>query len=212
LTMWYWIAPGVESFTQQNLLGGIPSLLQPVIYWIVRRKMLRRYELAGLARHSRAELLSLADRQLDALAALMAGSNDAEVDDFNDDGDDDRKPPVYVLGTAAPTTLDCAVFGILSQLVLAGNARVQAVAASSSAAAASRGGRSRQPPPPGHQQQPLGAAKVDTELARAVTPGMVQYVRRFGRAWFPDFASGVSYETWRWLEADARAAQAARQQ
>ncbi|KAJ1560538.1 hypothetical protein HK405_006742 [Cladochytrium tenue] len=198
LSIWNWIAPKNAPFIQQTLLGGAPSFMKPIIHWMVRRKALKRYKLSGHARHSRAELLSLADRQLDALAALL-GSSGGYGEAYNYDRDQE---PSYILGTSAPTTLDCAVFGLLCQFVLAGNARVHA------AALAAAGSDSAKPPPPG--QLPLGEPKADVEVARAITPAMVRYVRQVGRKWFPDFAAGVSDETWRGLEADARAAQASR--
>ncbi|KAJ1558931.1 hypothetical protein HK405_012707 [Cladochytrium tenue] len=179
ISMWRWLVPANGQFVQQTILAEAPALLRRTIYQTGNKKYLNRFQLAGLARHSRAELLSLADRQLDALATLLG------------DGQG------YVLGTDAPTTLDCAVFGALCQFVLAGNARVHAAAAAKitadkRAAAA------------------LGAPLADFEVARAVTPGMVRYVRRVGHAVFPEFAAGVDDETWRGLEADASAAQAAR--
>ncbi|KAJ1553067.1 hypothetical protein HK405_009059 [Cladochytrium tenue] len=179
MSMWRWLVPANAQFVQQTILADAPALLRRTIYQTGHKKSLKRFQLAGLARHSRAELLSLADCQLDALATLLG------------DGQG------YLLGTDAPTTLDSAVFGILCQFVLAGNARVHAAAVTMTVAKGAAAA--------------LGAPLADFEVARAVTPGMVRYVRRVGHTVFPEFGAGVDDETWRGLEADTRATQAARQ-
>ncbi|KAJ1563126.1 hypothetical protein HK405_014446 [Cladochytrium tenue] len=108
IAMWRWTHPSNARFAKETMMVKAPQMIRPIAYSRVTGKLRARHWDNGHGRHSRREVVSLADSQLSALSALLADGRD------------------YLLGTPGPTSLDCAAYGVLVQYVVCSSAKVHA--------------------------------------------------------------------------------------
>ncbi|KAJ3307208.1 hypothetical protein HDU76_004676 [Blyttiomyces sp. JEL0837] len=81
------------------MVAEVPWPLRSLVLSIIQRKIRKDLWAGGSARHSSEERLEMADQYIEALSALLG------LDDF-------------MMGTEEPTTLDCAAYGLLANMLL----------------------------------------------------------------------------------------------
>lgn len=93
-----WIDDAGWADVEEPFFGELPGPLRLIISKVARKSAFKQAHAQGISRHSREEVHSIANKTIDALAAML--------------GD---KP--YFMGDA-PCTLDACAFGFLAQAVL----------------------------------------------------------------------------------------------
>ncbi|KAJ3186115.1 hypothetical protein HK101_009739 [Irineochytrium annulatum] len=96
---WCGLDAKARDFVLKNALTPVPWFIRPFVLWHVGWKGARRAKLTGLSSHTRHEQMTVFCARLDSISTLL--------------GDDE-----HVLGTDAPTSLDCVVYAALASILL----------------------------------------------------------------------------------------------
>ncbi|KAJ3326962.1 hypothetical protein HDU76_012470 [Blyttiomyces sp. JEL0837] len=99
MVYWRWLVPANTPFLNEKILPSVPWPIRWLVIFFTRRRAQRSLWAGGMGRHSREQLLAMADEFVTALSALLG------LDDF-------------MMGTEEPTSLDCAAYGVLANMLL----------------------------------------------------------------------------------------------
>ncbi len=69
-----WMKPENFETITSRMLGSMPGPMRPVVKALVRRKIRKDLHCHGMGRHSEAEIVALAKRDIDATAAILGDS------------------------------------------------------------------------------------------------------------------------------------------